>query len=75
MIQKPAVHTSVTAYGPSVMTGSPWRASMTVAVAGAAIPAAIIQCPLAWSWSLNASIVAISSPVAELDVSSRTEMR
>src|SRR5262249_1093558 len=75
MIQKPAMCSLDSRYGPSVNTASPSLPSTTVAVLGDARPPAKTQWPAAWSCSLKTSIAAISSAVARSVVSARTESR
>src|SRR5271165_3248845 len=75
MTQKPAMYSFDSRNGPSVNIGSAPRLSMTVAELGAARPAAKTQWPSASSRSLNASMAAISSGVAEPVLSSITETR
>ena len=68
MIQRPLTYFFDSRYGPSVNTASPSRPSMTVAVMGDARRPAKTQWPSACS-SLKALIAAISSAVAESDLS------
>jgi hypothetical protein len=75
MIQKPERCSFVSRNGPSVTIAAPFRLSITVAVLGDASPPAKTQWPSATSPSLNVSMAAISSGVAEFVRSSITETR
>src|SRR6202035_5379394 len=73
MIQKPARCSLDSTKGPSVMTASSPRLSMTVAGSGDPRPPANTQYPSAWSRSLNTSMAASSVGVAGPVPSSITE--
>src|SRR5262249_42827851 len=74
-IQKPARCSFDSTKGPSVITGSSPRLSMTGAASVDPRPPAKTQEPSLWRRSLNASMAASSSGVARPAVSSITEIR
>src|SRR5690606_31276133 len=74
-IQKPTTNSLVSTKGPSATSPASSRLSIVVATAGPPSPPANTQCPSARSWSLDASMAAISASVARSVPSSITERR